>query len=130
MFGHRDQTILDPAVRDTWEIPPSLVRLGGPVWAGARDTALTDLADELGLPAGTRLEAELHALLVYGPGQFFIPHQDTEKNDAMIGTLTVTLRPRTPAGSSSSTMAARASRTARRGTGCHSWPSTPTAVTR
>ncbi|MGH3283069.1 MAG: 2OG-Fe(II) oxygenase [Streptosporangiaceae bacterium] len=43
------------------------------------------------MPAGNRLETELHALLVYGPGQFFVPHQDTEKNDAMIGTLTVTL---------------------------------------
>ncbi len=53
--------------------------------------SLTELADELGVPAGSRLEAELHALLVYGPGQFFVPHQDTEKNDAMIGTLTVTL---------------------------------------
>ena len=90
-FGHREETILDPAVRDTWEISPDLVSLGGPSWAPALEGALTELADELGVPAGNRLEAELHALLVYGPGQFFVPHQDTEKNDAMIGTLTVTL---------------------------------------
>jgi hypothetical protein len=90
-FGHREETILDPAVRDTWEISPDLVRLGGPSWAPALDGALTELADELGVPAGYRLETQLHALLVYGPGQFFVPHQDTEKNDAMIGTLTVTL---------------------------------------
>jgi hypothetical protein len=87
-FGHREETILDPAVRDTWEISPDLVSLGGPSWAPALEGALTELADELGVPAGNRLEAELHALLVYGPGQFFVPHQDTEKNDAMIGTLT------------------------------------------
>ena len=90
-FGHREETILDPAVRDTWEPSPDLVSLGGPSWAPALERALTELADELGVPAGNRLEAELHALLVYGPGQFFVPHQDTEKNDAMIGTLTVTL---------------------------------------
>ncbi len=90
-FGHREETILDPAVRDTWEISPDLVSQGGPSWAPALEGALTELADELGVPAGNRLEAELHALLVYGPGQFFVPHQDTEKNDAMIGTLTVTL---------------------------------------
>ncbi len=90
-FGHREETILDPAVRDTWEISPDLVSLGGPSWAPALEGALTELADQLGVPAGNRLEAELHALLVYGPGQFFVPHTDTEKNDAMIGTLTVTL---------------------------------------
>ena len=90
-FGHREETILDPAVRDTWEISPDLVSLGGPSWAPALEGALTELAGELGIPAGNRLEAELHALLVYGPGQFFVPHQDTEKNDAMIGTVTVSL---------------------------------------
>ena len=90
-FGHREETILDPAVRDTWEISPDLVSLGGPSWAPALEGALTELADQLGVPAGNRLEAELHALLVYGPGQFFVPHTDTEKNDAMIGTLAVTL---------------------------------------
>lgn len=29
-FGHREETILDPAVRDTWEISPDLVRLDAP----------------------------------------------------------------------------------------------------
>jgi hypothetical protein len=55
------------------------------------DAALAELADELGIPAGCRMEADLHARPVYGPGQFFVSHTDTEKNDAMIGTLTVTL---------------------------------------
>jgi hypothetical protein len=57
-FGHREETILDPAVRDTWEISPDLVSLGGPSWAPALEGALTQLADELGVPAGNRLEAE------------------------------------------------------------------------
>jgi hypothetical protein len=30
-------------------------------------------------------------LLLYGPGQFFVPHQDSEKDDAMVGSLAVTL---------------------------------------
>ena len=38
----------------------------------------------LGLPA---LRLALHNLLVYGPGQFFKPHQDTEKHEGMVGTL-------------------------------------------
>src|SRR5579863_903222 len=67
-FGRGEETILDPAVRDTWEISPDLVSLGGPSWAPALEGTLAELADELGVPAGNRLEAELHALLVYGPG--------------------------------------------------------------
>src|SRR5881628_3606620 len=42
-------------------------------------------------PARSRLRSELHNLLVYGPGQFFLTHQDSEKADDMIGTLIVVL---------------------------------------
>ena len=44
------------------------------------------------MPDGAKLRAELHNLLVYGPGQFFAPHQDSEKADGMIGSLVVLLR--------------------------------------
>ena len=37
------------------------------------------------------LTADLHSLLVYEPNQFFLAHQDSEKDDAMVGTLVVTL---------------------------------------
>ncbi len=33
----------------------------------------------------------MHNMLIYGPGQFFAPHQDSEKTDDMIGTLVVSL---------------------------------------
>ena len=46
---------------------------------------------DLGLAAGCRLKAALHNLLIYGPGQFFLAHQDSEKTDHMIGTLVVIL---------------------------------------
>ena len=44
-----------------------------------------------GLAPGSRLEAGLHTMLVYGRGQSFLPHRDSEKDDAVIGTLVVTL---------------------------------------
>ena len=90
-FGRGEQTLTDPSVRDTWEIPPDLITITGPVWAATLDGVLVEVRHQLGLPLGSRLEAELHAMLVYGPGQFFLPHQDSEKRDAMIGTLVVTL---------------------------------------
>ena len=78
---------MDLSVRDTWEITPERVTLTGLDW----DAILAEVRDELGLPARARLRAEPHALLVYGKGQFFLPHQDSEKDDAMVGTLVVTL---------------------------------------
>ena len=88
-FGRRAETLTDLDVRDTWEIPKPLVS------AGWNDASLTDILttvkDELGLPHRAELTAELHSFLVYEPDQFFLAHQDSEKDDSMIGTLVVTL---------------------------------------
>ena len=88
-FGRGKETLTDPDVRDTWEIPKHLVR------AEWNDVALTDILttvkDELGLPNAAELTADLHSLLVYEPNQFFLVHQDSEKDDSMVGTLVVTL---------------------------------------
>src|SRR6266566_5060220 len=90
-FGRGEQTLTDTGVRDTWEITPDLVTLDGPAWEATLSAVLDGVRDELGLPPTTRLRAELHAMLVYGKGQFFLPHQDSEKDDAMVGTLVVSL---------------------------------------
>jgi 2OG-Fe(II) oxygenase superfamily len=91
MFGRGEETLTDTKVRDTWEITPDQVRLGGPGWTALMDSALEHFRDELGLPPVTRLRAEPHSMLVYGKGQFFLPHQDSEKDNAMVGTLVVSL---------------------------------------
>ena len=91
MFGRAEETLTDTSVRDTWEITPDQITLGGPGWAAQMDRALEHFRDELGLPRTSRLRAELHSMLVYGKGQFFLPHQDSEKDDAMVGTLVVSL---------------------------------------
>jgi hypothetical protein len=91
MFGRGEETLTDTKVRDTWEITPDQIRLGGLGWTALMDSALEHFRDELGLPPTTRLRAEPHSMLVYGKGQFFLPHQDSEKDDAMVGTLVVSL---------------------------------------
>jgi hypothetical protein len=90
-YGLGDKTLLDARVRNTWEIPISRVKLNQRRWAKALVPALDRLRADLGLPPGCRLKAELHSMLVYGAGQFFVPHQDSEKADAMVGSLVVTL---------------------------------------
>jgi predicted 2-oxoglutarate/Fe(II)-dependent dioxygenase YbiX len=88
-FGRGEETLTDPDVRDTWEIPKHLVRAE---WdAAALKDILATAKEELGLPHAAGLTAELHSLLVYEPNQFFLAHQDSEKDDAMVGTLVVTL---------------------------------------
>jgi hypothetical protein len=88
-FGRGEDTLTDPDVRDTWEIPKHLVRAG---WNnGMLNVILATVKEELGLPNAAELTADLHSLLVYEPNQFFLAHQDTEKDDSMIGTLVVTL---------------------------------------
>jgi predicted 2-oxoglutarate/Fe(II)-dependent dioxygenase YbiX len=88
-FGRGEEMLIDPDVRDTWEIPKHLVRAE---WNGAAlKEILATVREELGLPNAAQLTADLHSLLVYEPNQFFLAHQDSEKDDSMVGTLVVTL---------------------------------------
>lgn len=90
-YGQGEQTLLDPRVRDTWQIPISRVKIDKRQWNRTLQPVLARLGDDLGLPAGSVLRAELQSMLVYTPGQFFVPHQDSEKTDGMIASLVVTL---------------------------------------
>ena len=80
--GQRDKTVLDKRVRDTGELHADALAVR---WTeGACDALLAEVASALGLQ---QIQARLHNLLVYGPGQFFKPHQDTEKHPGMVATL-------------------------------------------
>ena len=91
LFGQGEETLSDTSVRDTWELTPDQVTLAGASWDAHLSAALAHFRDDLGLPASSWLRAELHSLLVYGKGQFFLPHQDSEKHDDMVATLVVSL---------------------------------------
>ena len=90
-FGRGEQTLLDRQVRDTQEVPKSRVKINKRRWNKTLLPVLDRLREDLGLPSGCGLRAEFHSMLVYGRGQFFVPHQDSEKADEMIGSLVVTL---------------------------------------
>ena len=80
--GQRERTVLDTRVRHTGEIAVDRVTVR---WApGALAALQAQAAEALGL---AHVEARLHSLLVYGPGQFFKPHQDTEKHAGMVASL-------------------------------------------
>lgn len=90
-FGWRDKTLLDKNVRDVWEISPREIRIDKTIWNKTLNPVLEDLKKELGLPEDSQLKAELHNLLIYETGQFFDPHQDSEKCDGMVATMVVML---------------------------------------
>jgi hypothetical protein len=94
-FGWREKTLLDKRVRHCWEIPARRLKIADRPWNAALKRALDEIAIDLGLENSGRrksaLKAHLHNLLIYGPGQFFAPHQDSEKIPGMVATLTVVL---------------------------------------
>jgi predicted 2-oxoglutarate/Fe(II)-dependent dioxygenase YbiX len=90
-FGRKDKTIYDPTVRNVWEIPRSSLKISGARWKNGIASVLAKVGKDLAMPDDTNLNAQLHNLLIYEPGQFFAPHQDSEKLDDMVATLVVLL---------------------------------------
>lgn len=88
-FGKGEQTVLDTKVRYTQEIDASNLRIT--LNEQVFETMLDEMRSELGLPKGTKLQAHLYNMLVYTPGQFFKPHQDSEKLENMVATLVISL---------------------------------------
>ncbi|QDO89530.1 2OG-Fe(II) oxygenase [Ornithinimicrobium ciconiae] len=52
---------------------------------------MAHLGAAIGIQHPTRLRVELHSMLVYGKGQFFAAHQDSERHDDMVATLVLAL---------------------------------------
>nr|XP_018896457.1 PREDICTED: uncharacterized protein LOC109030110 [Bemisia tabaci] len=91
-FGRGEETIVDTAVRKSWELKPEQFSLQNPKWQEAMKTILKDVNRGLGITKGTKkIRAELNKLLLYEPGAFFKPHKDTEKADGMFATLVICL---------------------------------------
>lgn len=89
-LGLREQTPIDPEeVRSGWQVAKSRIKIDGRRWNPVLRELLDSLAEQLGAPG--RLTAQLDKLTIYGPGEFFKPHPDTEKHPDMIGTMIVLL---------------------------------------
>lgn len=69
-FGHGDQTVIDTAVRNTWEIPGDAVTFTNPAWGEFMVDTVAKVADALGVSYSSILvpRCELHKLLLYETG--------------------------------------------------------------
>lgn len=88
-YGRGAKTIVDPAVRRCWQLPPRAVELRDPRWQAVLDEVTRQALAGLGVSGAAK--AELYKLLVYDEGSFFLEHRDTEKSPGMFGTLVVVL---------------------------------------
>jgi len=88
-FGRGEQTLVDTAVRRTWQIGPNQVRIQGRGWARTLSAILTRVCDGLGVTEP--VQAEFYKLLLYDEGSFCASHRDTEKAPGMFATPVVVL---------------------------------------
>jgi len=91
-FGKGSETIVDTAVRNTWEIDAARIGLHHPKWSQYERTILGKVCSELGIPGcATFVQAQLYKLWVYQEGAMLTPHKDTEKAPRMFGTMVICL---------------------------------------
>jgi hypothetical protein len=88
-YGRGPDTLFDSAVRKTWQIAAEKVHIQGKYWQENLGEIVDWVKAKLGVAA--RVDAELYKLLVYGSGDFFISHRDTEKSSGMFATLVAVL---------------------------------------
>ncbi|KAG8532380.1 uncharacterized protein KY384_002865 [Bacidia gigantensis] len=90
-FGQGHNTLVDERVRKTWELNPDQFQLSHPYWPSIIEKVTQEVIQNLGLPHGTAVRSNVYKLLLYEEGAMFKPHQDTEKEPGMFGTLAITL---------------------------------------
>lgn len=88
-FGRGEQTLVDPAVRRTWQIGPDRVHIQGRHWDRTLAAIVAHVADGLGV--SEPIDAEFYKLLIYDEGSFFVGHRDTEKAPGMFATMVIVL---------------------------------------
>src|SRR5215472_4822482 len=88
-YSRGEETLIDTAVRRTWQIGADRVRIQGKHWARTLDSILARVAESLGVDKP--VAAELYKLLVYDQGCFFHGKGNTEKAPGMFATLVIVL---------------------------------------
>lgn len=88
-FGYKEDTIEDKKIRDTFEIKSDEISLN--FENDSLEKILDNIKRDLDLSDNANLQADLHNMLIYSPGQFFKKHKDSEKSDGMIATMVLVL---------------------------------------
>ncbi|MEO0017779.1 MAG: hypothetical protein RLZZ522_1062 [Verrucomicrobiota bacterium] len=88
-FGMGTRTVLDESIRKCWQIDAASFSFKSPQWEKFLQQTLATIGADLGITG--RISASPYKFLIYGKGGHFKAHKDTEKLDAMFGTLVIAL---------------------------------------
>ena len=95
-YGVMDQTLMDPKVRDAWQIEADKVTIGNSdQWSNYFNKTVRQLCFQLGISSERfdklGIQANLYKMLIYETEGHFLTHRDTEKEPHMFGTLILQL---------------------------------------
>ncbi len=88
-YGRGMETVLDADVRRCWQIDAARISFTDLAWQKFLDHTVERVRKDLGITG--KISAIPYKLLLYGEGGHFRAHWDTEKLDAMFGTLIIAL---------------------------------------
>ena len=88
-YGKGTRTVLDETIRKCWQVDASCFSFDSPQWKKFLKQTLAVISEDLGIRG--KISAHPYKLLVYGKGGHFKAHKDSEKLDAMFGTLVIAL---------------------------------------
>lgn len=89
-FGKGSKTIVDLKVRRGWELDASALSFTADGWNGFLNNVVERIKPDLGIE-DYDITASPYKMLIYGKGDFFLPHKDSEKEKGMFGTLVIVL---------------------------------------
>lgn len=89
-FGKGSLTITDTSVRSAWEVDANQLSFQNEEWEKFLGKILKKVKKGLGI-GKQKVQANLYKMLLYEKGDFFLPHQDSEKEKGMFATLVVGL---------------------------------------
>ncbi|KAK5262783.1 hypothetical protein LTR96_011732, partial [Exophiala xenobiotica] len=91
-YGRGSETVVDTAVRQTWELNTDQFELRNPEWNTALEEVVDRVAADLDVPGGAAgIKAKPYKMLLYEKGSMFREHRDSAKEPGMFGTLVVCL---------------------------------------
>ncbi len=88
-YGLGEKTVLDETVRKCWQLDASRFSIKSPQWKRFLKKTTERVREDLGITG--KISASPYKLLLYETGGHFRAHRDTEKLDAMFGTLVIAL---------------------------------------
>ncbi|MCX6873452.1 MAG: 2OG-Fe(II) oxygenase [Verrucomicrobia bacterium] len=88
-YGKGTRTVLDESIRKCWQLDASCFSFDSPQWKKFLKQTLSTIREDLGIKG--KISASPYKLLLYGKGGHFKAHKDTEKLEAMFGTLVIAL---------------------------------------